>query len=103
MRSILAAAALVLLTASLAAGCMRQGSEGESCNAPGLPAASFGDCAAGFVCTPEPSGQTGNGNSAHWDVANCRAECSSNTDCTAPHTSCRAVAGAEYRMACQAD
>lgn len=97
--------ALTLLVALVSAlgvsGCIRHGGNGESCQAPGLedPEA-VGQCASGFVCTPDTSGQTGNGQSAHWDTSTCRPTCSSSRDC-AVGTICRTVAGADYLMACQ--
>lgn len=104
MRSLFAALFALSFVASLSAGCARHGSDGEACSAPGIPEQdALGQCAAGFICIADTSGVSGNGNSAHWDTASCRNECASNADCTAAHTSCRTVPGAEYLMACQAD
>jgi hypothetical protein len=103
MRSISVAFAIASLAATLSAGCNRHGNAGEACAAPGLedPNA-IGQCAAGTICTPDSSGQAGNGQSAHWDTSSCRTACSSSTEC-GDHESCRTVPGAEYLMACQPD
>ena len=101
MRSIVFVAAL--LAACVSIGCARHGVAGEACSAPGLPADAYGQCAAGFVCAPDHSGLVGNGQSPHWLTTTCRPACLGPTDCTTPHTSCRAVPGAEYVMACLAD
>jgi len=95
---------LALASLSLTAGCLRHGSAGDSCEAPSLQdPVGLGACAPGFVCAPDHSGVTGNGQSAHWDTATCRQECSSNADCTQAHTTCRTVSGNEPHMACIAD
>ncbi len=103
MRSLAIVFAFASLT-GLSAGCARHGAAGEACSAPGLedPNA-IGQCAAGFVCAPDRSTQSGNGQSPHWDTSVCRETCASNVDCTATGTSCRSVAGADYVMACQPD
>jgi hypothetical protein len=96
------ALSLVVL-ASLAAGCNGQAGLGEACAAPGIPAPAFQGCAAGLVCSPNRSAPAGSGQTAHWVTDTCREVCSSNLDCTTPHTTCRSVSGAEYQMACLPD
>jgi hypothetical protein len=104
MRSFFVVLTLAILAGAMTAGCNRHGNAGESCAAAGLedPNA-IGQCAAGTVCAPDRSGQAGNGMSAHWDTATCRTSCSSNTECTTAHETCRPVVGADYLMACQPD
>jgi len=95
--------ALSLLVLASLTACNGQGVAGEACTAPGIPAPAFEGCAAGFVCSPNRTSQVGSGQSAHWDSATCRQVCSSNIDCTAPNTTCRAVSGSDYTMACLPD
>jgi hypothetical protein len=101
MRSLTTLLAIGSLALALG-GCVRHGSAGEACTAPGLAEGAFDQCAEGFTCTPDSSGLAGNGQSPHWDTATCRTLCSNDLQCPA-HEHCRGVAGADYLMACQPD
>ncbi|MFO0680789.1 MAG: hypothetical protein U0234_02005 [Sandaracinus sp.] len=100
MRSISTVLAALSLFGVLGLGCARNGVAGEACSAPGLPSDALGQCASGFACAPDRSGQQGNGQSPHWDSATCREICSSDIECP-DGTRCIGVTGAEYIMACQ--
>jgi hypothetical protein len=93
----------LLVAASLAAGCNGHAALGEHCAAPGIPAPAFQGCAEGLVCAPNQSALAGSGHQATWENDTCRELCSSNLDCTTPHTTCRSVAGSEFQMACLPD